>query len=346
MASAILAHVEGEVARGRPLAEVLDVYRPKPQSETGIDPLLARWLDIFRKRTAQGSRGPRTLREYERWADPDGGRYVHFSYWYGRSILDIDRAELEEWSFWLSERGLAAKTVRNVMAGFRSFMSWVAENVLTDLVVPRFPWPEIDDHRPTILSDEMQANVLSKIPWHKRGIFLCLAYGLLRPGEARVLRVRDYGDDEIHVARAAKDRITEGLIRGLKSRNTKTVPVVDFMLSDWLTEHVTSEARLQRPDSPLFPNPDGRREGWWSETAMRRTWGSAAKKAGVAGVSLYEGTKHSTATRLKAGGMDDRVLALLMGHRDQRSVAKYAKLDSSVVRLEIERANKRTHDSE
>ncbi len=44
--------------------------------------------------------------------------------------------------------------------------------------------------------------------------------------------------------------------------------------------------------------------------------------------------------------MDDRVLALLMGHRDQRSVAKYAKLDSSVVRLEIERANKRTHESE
>jgi site-specific recombinase XerD len=79
---------------------------------------------------------------------------------------------------------------------------------------------------------------------------------------------------------------------------------------------------------------------------MRRTWAAACKQAGVTGVSLYEGTKHSTATRLKAGGMDDRVLALLMGHRDQRSVDKYAKLDSSVVRLEIERANKRTHESE
>jgi hypothetical protein len=27
-------------------------------------------------------------------------------------------------------------------------------------------------------------------------------------------------------------RTTEGLIRGLKSRNIKTVPVVDFMLTD------------------------------------------------------------------------------------------------------------------
>ncbi len=99
--------------------------------------------------------------------------------------------------------------------------------------------------------------------------------------EARVLRVRDYGDDEIHVARAAKDRVTKGLIRGLKSRNIKTVPAVEFMLTDWLNEHVTSETRFQRPDSPLFPNPDGRGARWWSETSMRRTWGSAAKKAGV-----------------------------------------------------------------
>ena len=44
--------------------------------------------------------------------------------------------------------------------------------------------------------------------------------------------------------------------------------------------------------------------------------------------------------------MDDRALALFMGHRDQKSVEKYAKLDSSVVRVEISRANKRKHESE
>ncbi len=74
---------------------------------------------------------------------------------------------------------------------------------------------------------------------------------------------------------------------------------------------------------------------------MRPPWAKAYERAGVPRVSLYEGTKHSTATRLKAAGMDDRVLALLMGHRDRRSVEKYAKLDSSVVRLEMERAYRR-----
>ncbi len=39
--------------------------------------------------------------------------------------------------------------------------------------------------------------------------------------------------------------------------------------------------------------------------------------------------------------MDDRVLALLMGYRDRSSVEKYAKLSTSVVRLEMERAYRR-----
>jgi hypothetical protein len=107
MAASILAHVEGEVARGRSLAKVLDVYRPAPQADTSVEPLLKRWIEVFRKRSEQGSRQPRTLREYERWAN--GGRYGYFSYWHGKSVHDIDRASVEEWSFWLSDKGLAAK---------------------------------------------------------------------------------------------------------------------------------------------------------------------------------------------------------------------------------------------
>ena len=44
--------------------------------------------------------------------------------------------------------------------------------------------------------------------------------------------------------------------------------------------------------------------------------------------------------------MDDRVLALLMGHRDRRSVEKYAKLSTSVVRPEMERGYTRARGGE
>jgi site-specific recombinase XerD len=49
-------------------------------------------------------------------------------------------------------------------------------------------------------------------------------------------------------------------------------------------------------------------------------------------VGLYEGTKHSTATHLKGLGADDRLLAAIMGHRDSRSVEKYAKVQPRTIK--------------
>jgi len=51
---------------------------------------------------------------------------------------------------------------------------------------------------------------------------------------------------------------------------------------------------------------------------------------------MYEGTKHSTATRLKALGAD-RVLAALAGHRDPRSIEKYAKLEPATIASALKR---------
>ncbi len=73
---------------------------------------------------------------------------------------------------------------------------------------------------------------------------------------------------------------------------------------------------------------------------MRRHSAHLAPKGRGSGVSLYEGTKHSSATYLKSLGVDDRLLAELMGHRDPRSVQKYAKLDGSAIRAGLERLHK------
>jgi hypothetical protein len=42
----------------------------------------------------------------------------------------------------------------------------------------------------------------------------------------------------------ARDRITGGLVRGLKSRNVKTVPVHEWPLRDWLDQYVSKERQL------------------------------------------------------------------------------------------------------
>lgn len=340
MATAILNHVEIEVARGKSLVDVLSEFTPQASAASGVEPLLSRWMEVFRKRVEVERRQPRTLREYERWLGAKDPENAHFNYWFGTSIWEISTADLEEWTYWLSKKGLSPKTVKNVLAGFSSFLHWVARDVRPDYRVPPFPWPEVDDHQPSIVSEDIQAKILEAIPYHKRGIFLAMAHCMIRPSEARALRVRDwvFPPNELRVSRAAKDRITKGEVRGLKARNTKVVPVMDFMFFDWLDEHIDrAERRLSDPDGPLFKNPDGHEDGWWSETAMRRTWGKACERAGVPHVSLYEGTKHSTATQLKALGADDRLLAEVMGHRDPRSVQKYAKLQGSAIRSGLAR---------
>lgn len=346
LADAVLTFVEAQVARGRALEDVIAEIAPSAAAVSAVEPLLRRWLESFERRVETGRRAPRTLKEYQRWAGEAGEPSAHFAYWYGKTLQDIDGPALEDWDYHLSKAGLSAKSRRNVMSGFRSFLTWVAEQ-RPGFTLPKFPWPEVDERQPAILTPELQRQVLEAIPEPERGIFLAMAETLIRPGEARVLRVRDWDPhtNQLRVSRAAKDQKTRGEVRGLKTRNAKVVPVVSFELFDWLERHVPAERRLADPDGPLFVNPDGREGGWWSHWALMYAWEKACAAVGVSGVTLYAGLKHSTATHLKALGADDRVLAQLAGHRDPRSVAFYAKLDASMVRSALHRL-KRGRDGE
>lgn len=332
LARGVLAVIQREVARGKKLSELLDGAAGAGSNIVG--PLLDAWLAGFEKRVERGDRAPRTLREYKRWATNDGD----FARWRERTLAEIDPASLEDWDHALFKRGLAPKTRRNVLAGFHAFLRWVAKQ-RPGYVVPEFPWPEVDESHPAILTAELQAKVLLAIPNDDRGIFMAMAETLIRPSEARVLRVRDWitATNEIRVARAAKDQRVNGEVRGLKSRNAKTVPIQSFELFNWLARRVSKELQVSKPDAPLFANPDGRNGGWWSVWALDYAWKQACRRVGVSGVTLYAGLKHSTATHLKALGADDRVLAKLAGHRDPRSVQFYARLDSGTVRDAIHR---------
>jgi site-specific recombinase XerD len=47
---------------------------------------------------------------------------------------------------------------------------------------------------------------------------------------------------------------------------------------------------------------------------------------------VYEGCKHSSATYLKELGVDDRLLATIMGHSDPSSAEKYAKIQGTAIK--------------
>jgi site-specific recombinase XerD len=80
--------------------------------------------------------------------------------------------------------------------------------------------------------------------------------------------------------------------------------------------------------------------GAWSEAALRRTWYKACDQVGVK-VSLYTGTKHSTATELRRQGIPLDVIQRLCGHRDARSTEVYAKLADQALVEAIRRPRSR-----
>jgi hypothetical protein len=167
-----------------------------------------------------GERSPNYLRELERWAKPEG----HFAWWRGKSIYEIRAGALEDWPHWLAKRGVAAKTRRNVLGGFRSFVGWLRRRELIE-AIPSFPEVPVDEYAPTLISANVQRRILDSIAWKRRGAFLAARLGM-RPGEIRAADVTDYriveGVPGLTISRAVKgperqraDARNEGAQRGL-----------------------------------------------------------------------------------------------------------------------------------
>jgi len=320
-----------EVAAGRRLRDVVMEVGPQGGDGPSISGLMDEWVERFEKLVRAGERSGNSLREIERWADV-GGDHGYLRWWDGVSLFTVDWYAVETWSLWMAERGLSGKTRRNVMAAFHSFCVW-ANHRFPTWTIPDFPWPEADEYIPRVISLELQQKILDAIPEPKRGAFLACARLALRPNEARVTRVADWRGDTLRIHRGQKDRLVGGREGGTKKRRGAKILPVEGDLRTWLERYGRGE-----PGDYLFRNPSAANPAkQWSETAMKRTWTKAVSAAGVPPVSLYEGTKHTLMTALKNAGADDRVLAQLAGHSDFRSVERYARLGTDLLRSTLRR---------
>ena len=180
-------------------------------------------------------------------------------------------------------------------------------------------------HEPRVLTLETQDAILAAIPETDRGIFLALARMGLRPGEAVALEAGDYQDGWLHVTRALKGRRLSDPVRAPKNNRGKRLPV-DPELQAWIERHVPAERRIR--GGLLFENARGKDPARrWTPTSLHRRWEAACGAVGLsAPISLYEGTKHTFATNAKRRGVEDRLLQRFLGHRDRRSVERYARL--------------------
>ena len=317
----LLEQIRGKVAEGKPILEVLAEFLPQSAKPNLVPIWLERWLDTKRREVEAGDRSPTYVRELKRYARPGG----EFAFLAGYSVNEIDYGILEDWSLWLADRGLSAKTRRNVMGGFRSFLGWLHKRGAVR-EIPEFPLPRAQEHEPRILSIEDQDRILSAIPLAERGIFLALALLGIRPGEGRALDASDFRDGWLMIDKATKGPEAGAVIRGTKTGKGKRIPAGEALVG-WIESQVDGSTRLQR--APLFVNPrTGRR---WSHWALRDRWIRAAKSVGIQGVRLYEGTKHTMATDAVRRGVSERALQAFLGHSDARSTRRYARMSDEAL---------------
>jgi integrase len=354
MAQAVLSAIRVKISRGAAPQDAVDEFSPESSARNRVSVWLDKYMAEQEERGSHLEISPNHLRELKRHArSPDGA----FHWWSDLTLWDIDAANLNEWKLWLStERGLALKSVQNILGYFRAFVSWLYRLEKIDRL-PTFPRVKVREHAPTILSPRTQGLVLDQIPLERRGAFLAACHGV-RPGELRAL---DVGDDQerdgvpgLMVTKAIKGPNSNSPTSGTKTGEAHWIPI-DEVLAEWIAWRIEQRKLALSEDgtsSPwasvaLFPNPSARNpERRWISNALREEWNRAASQVGVK-VKMYEGTKHSSATGWRSSGMDLEMIRRMLRHRDSRSTERYAKLaDSALVEAFTRARPRRTERSE
>ncbi len=310
-AEAILNQIRGLHGR-MPLSEAVSRYRQPRSRPNLVSEKVAQWIKHVE---SCGDYQPATIVRYRGYTEG------HFAWWKGRSLYDVQYHTLDEWIAWLRERKQSDKSIKNVLAAFRSFYTWLRRGRERDF--PRLEFPRVKIKARTkrsVMDLQDRADAIAAIRAADRGIFLALKMGI-RPGEARALRIADsnFATGVLSIGEALKSQGS-----GAKRGETKTGEPGDYPASvelrEWIAEHVP-EARRFQPDAPLFAHP--RTGNPYSAGVLRKLWIAACDAAEVEYIPLYVATKHSTITALREAGVPLDEAQALARHRDPRTVGRY-----------------------
>lgn len=232
-------------------------------------------------------------------------------------IRDIGTKQINDFYLSLSA---SPKYTKNIMDGLakmlRDALIWGDIGVL-----PRFP--KIDVPEPDIQTIDLdkQDAIIQSIPDKMDRVFiLFLARLMLRPCEPRALFWDDidFKRHSVHVRR----HFSLNTIRpATKSKNVKILPL-DIELEQALQSlprHLTSPFVFWKRNGHPF-----------SESWARKLWKKVSQEMGV-DISLYSGTKHSSATELAdRAGID--AAQEFMGHTNRATAKKYIKANPERLR--------------
>jgi integrase len=211
------------------------------------------------------------------------------------------------------------KTQKNIMSMLHKFLKdmYEIDEIIDEL--PRFP--KISPQKPSVkwIEEAIQIKVLQEIPEHYKSIFIIMFDTGCRPGEARALLWNDIdlNNESIIIRNSFSGNVHRKITKGKKER---ILPMTEEVKKILQNHPKTLRSNF------VFHTKYGETIGI---NCLRKVWNKACKKAGVEGITLYQGTRHSFASQLVNAGHSLEIIGSWLGHADRQTTDKYAHINLS-----------------
>jgi integrase len=268
-----------------------------------------------------------------------------------KSIDAIQQADVTDLVTVLEGKGLAPKTIRNVIASLSALCNfarspqrrWASSNPCEGVELPAVP-PTTEVR---FLSLEQVDALIAHLPPSPfieidRVLFLVAALTGLRKGELVALRWRDVDLSARRVR--VRRNYTRGAFGVPKSRRSaRAVPLADEAAK--ALEALHERSKWKADDDLVFAHPVT--GGVLAKSNISRRMRVALKAAGLDETHRFHDLRHTFGTRAAAAGVPMRTLQEWMGHADHTTTLIYADYSPGGHEAEmIERAFGRTSKRE
>jgi integrase len=233
---------------------------------------------------------------------------------------------------------LSQKHIRNHLVVMRSFLNWLKQLEVIN-IVPPMPEIEVEDAPINWLAAEDQLKILEQIDIEDRPFFLFLILQGVRPGECRALKIKDIDlrTNSIRIHATFSGSVYREKRKGRKKVKAAVIPIHPELI-DFLKDRVEKEFG----ENWVFIN---RFSGEvYSTQRLRNIWAKASKAAGIR-ARIYD-MRHSFASQLINAGVPIFGVSKLLGHSDIRTTEKYShanleQLRSNLAHIGFKKADQR-----
>ncbi len=243
---------------------------------------------------------------------------AHIVPFFGQMPLSrIGVKAIEEFKAGLVGKGLAAKTINNILSILRTSLTTAVKWNMLD-ACPPIQWMDAPSPAFDFFTVEESERLLAAAVAQELAMICTAVKAGLRRGELLALRWEDV--DLVASRIDVRQSVWQGHITTPKSGKTRHVP-----MSPQLRDVLAAHRHLRGPY--VFCNDDG---SMLSKDQVRRTVQKACKKAGLRAAGWHM-LRHTFASQLAMAGVPLRVIQELLGHSTIKMTLRYAHLSPSTL---------------